>query len=100
MPQASWSKKTRKNEIPLHTKKRLKVFLFGTKAWRITEKYKKNVEAIQMNAIRRSSRLCKAGRVRNKVITERMRDSSRVTTNRKKKKKKTQDRITTYSYYT
>ena len=44
--------------------------LFGSETWRLTENNKRQFEAIEMDAPRRSSRISRKGRIRNVVIRQ------------------------------
>lgn len=46
--------------------------LYGAKTWRMTERYKKRLDAIGMNSIRRTSRISKRDRIRNEKLKELM----------------------------
>ncbi|XP_011706640.1 PREDICTED: uncharacterized protein LOC105461835, partial [Wasmannia auropunctata] len=48
--------------------------LYGSETWRITEKYKAKIEAIEiMDAMRRSLGISRTDRIRNKIIKLEMR---------------------------
>jgi len=44
--------------------------LYGSKTWRLTENNKKPVEATEMDALRRSSRITRKERIRNVTIRQ------------------------------
>jgi hypothetical protein len=45
-------------------------FLYGSETWRLTESNKRRVEATEMNAVRRSSRISRKERIRNVTIRQ------------------------------
>lgn len=58
-----WSKEITK-------KRKFNIYETMVKRWRVTEKYNAKVEAIEMDAMRRSLRILREDRVRNEVIKE------------------------------
>ena len=44
--------------------------LFGSETWRLTENNKRRVEATEMDALRRSSKISRKGRIRNVTIRQ------------------------------
>jgi hypothetical protein len=44
--------------------------LYGSETWRLTENNKRRVEAADMDALRRSSRISRKERIRNVTIRE------------------------------
>ena len=44
--------------------------LYGSETWRLTENNKRRVEATEMDALRRSSRISRKGRIRNVTIRQ------------------------------
>jgi hypothetical protein len=44
--------------------------LYGSEIWRLTENDKRRVEATEMDALRRSSRISRKGRIRNVTIRQ------------------------------
>jgi len=44
--------------------------LYGSERWRLTENNKKRVEATEMDALRRSSRMSRKERIRNATIRQ------------------------------
>jgi hypothetical protein len=44
--------------------------LYGSETWRLTENNKRQVEATEMDALRRSSRISRKGRIRNITIRQ------------------------------
>ena len=45
-------------------------FLYGSETWRLTENNKRRVEATEMDALRRSSRISRKERIRNVTIRQ------------------------------
>jgi hypothetical protein len=66
-----WSKDLRK-ERKLNTYNTLikNSFLYGSTTWRLTENNKRRVEATEMDALRRSSRISRKDRIRNVTIRQ------------------------------
>jgi len=46
--------------------------LYGSETWRLTENNKRRVEATEMDALRRSSRISRKERIRNVTIRQRI----------------------------
>lgn len=46
--------------------------LYGAETWGLMERYAKKVEAVEMDAIRRSLRISRRERIRNKTVREQM----------------------------
>ncbi|XP_044760299.1 uncharacterized protein LOC123317755 [Coccinella septempunctata] len=46
--------------------------LYGSENWRLTEKYKRKLEAVEMDAMRRSLRISRRERIRNETVKEMM----------------------------
>ena len=44
--------------------------LYGSETWRLTENYKRRVETIEMDALRRFSRISRKERIRNVTIRQ------------------------------
>ena len=44
--------------------------LYGSETWRLTENNKRRVEATEMNALRRSSRISRKDRIKNVTIRQ------------------------------
>lgn len=64
-----WSKEiTKKRKFNIYETMVKNVLLYGIETWRITEKYKAKLGAIEMDAMRRSLRISRRDRIRNEGI--------------------------------
>jgi len=46
------------------------LFVYGPETWRLTENNKRRVEATELDALKRSSRISRKGRIRNVTIRQ------------------------------
>lgn len=68
-----WSKEiTKKRKYNIYESMIKSTLLYGAETWRLTERYKKKIEAVEMDAIRRSLRISRMDKIRNEIIKERM----------------------------
>jgi len=66
-----WSKDIRKERILNIYRALIKSsLLYGSETWRLTENNKRRVEATEMDALRRSSRISRKERIRNVTIRQ------------------------------
>lgn len=68
-----WSKEiTKKRKFNIYEAMVKSTLLYGSETWRISDRHKKRVEAVEMDAIRRSMRISRRERIRNDIIKQRM----------------------------
>jgi hypothetical protein len=66
-----WSKDTRnERKLNIHNSLIRSSLLYGSETWRLTENNKRRVEATELDAPRRSSRMSRKDRIRNIAITQ------------------------------
>lgn len=68
-----WSKSiTKRRKFNIYETMIKSNLLYGAETWRITERYKKRIEAVEMDAIRRSMGISRQQRIRNNTIKQQM----------------------------
>ncbi|XP_060517219.1 uncharacterized protein LOC132696423 [Cylas formicarius] len=68
-----WSKEiSKKRKFNIYEAMVKRTLLYGSETWRISERHKKRVEAVEMDAIRRSMRISRRKIIRNDTIKQRM----------------------------
>ena len=66
-----WSKDIRKErKLNIYNALIKSSLLYGSETWRLTENNKRRVEATEMDALRRSSRISRKDRIRNVTIRQ------------------------------
>jgi hypothetical protein len=66
-----WSKDIRKErKLNIYNAVIKSSLLYGSETWRLTENNKRRVEATEMDALRRSSRISRKDRIRNVTIRQ------------------------------
>ena len=66
-----WSKHTRKeSKLNIYNALIKSSLLYGSETWRLTENNKRRVEATEMDALRRSSRISRKEKIRNVTIRQ------------------------------